>query len=82
MNMTSLRFLTWGTAAAALGSAVMLSGKDDGRPDFFVERRAAVASTLRLMKKPSTLGVNGHKAPSPALAGAQGSGINGLADPR
>lgn len=32
-NNTSLRFLTWGTALAALGGAVLLSGEDAGVPD-------------------------------------------------
>jgi hypothetical protein len=79
MNMTSLRFLTWGTAAAALGSAVMLSGKDDGTPDFFVEPRDNGGPALRLMKKPTTLTVPGRK--KPAAAGTQSSGVHDLSDP-
>lgn len=79
-NMTSLRFLTWGTAAAALGSAVMLSGKDDGTPDFFVEHRDNVAATLRFIKKPTALTVTSHKNASPA--GAQSSGVHDQTDPR
>lgn len=77
-NMTSLRFLTWGTAAAALGSAVMLSGKDDGIPDFFVEHRDNVAATLRLIKKPAALTDRRNASP----AGAQSSGVHDQADPR
>jgi hypothetical protein len=43
MKLMSIRLLTWGTAVAALLSAILLAGEDAGLPDLTVHPRGGQA---------------------------------------
>lgn len=44
MNLTSIRLLTWGTALAALLSAILLAGEDAALPDLTARPSGAQAA--------------------------------------
>jgi hypothetical protein len=73
-NNTSLRFLTWGTALAALGGAVLLSGEDAGVPD--VVARAPFtfqAPDERRQETPHGFKLPRRDAPAAARHGSSGA---------
>jgi hypothetical protein len=73
-NNTSLRFLTWGTALAALGGAVLLSGEDAGVPD--VVARAPFTFHVPTDRRPEparSFNLPHREAPAAARHGSSGA---------